>query len=62
MNTETTLPKDPVMLLSIINMKLRDQFTELDQLCEYYNVSREHLTKRISLVGYSYDQNLNQFR
>ncbi|MDE6446805.1 MAG: DUF4250 domain-containing protein, partial [Muribaculaceae bacterium] len=28
-----TLPKDPAMLYSIINMKLRDQYTDLNDLC-----------------------------
>ena len=28
------LPNDPVMLLSVINLKLRDYYPTLDQLCE----------------------------
>ena len=28
------LPKDPVMLLSVVNTKLRDYYTSLDALCE----------------------------
>ena len=28
-----TLPKDPIMLLSTVNMKLRDFYDSLDELC-----------------------------
>ena len=28
------LPKDPVMLLSVINTELRDKYPSLDALCE----------------------------
>ncbi|MGN0292339.1 MAG: DUF4250 domain-containing protein, partial [Lachnospiraceae bacterium] len=28
-----TLPKDPVMLLSFVNLKLRDEYPTLDDFC-----------------------------
>ena len=28
------LPQDPAMLLSYVNMKLRDQYASLDDLCD----------------------------
>ncbi len=34
------LPEDPVMLLSFVNMKLRDQYASLDELCDDLNVSQ----------------------
>ena len=37
------LPKDPVMLLSAINLKLRDYYKSLDELCEDLNISRDEL-------------------
>ena len=37
------LPKDPIMLLSMINMKLRDRYASLDALCEDMDVSREEI-------------------
>ena len=32
------LPKDPMMLFSVINMKLRDNYSSLDELCDDLNV------------------------
>ena len=32
------LPEEPVMLLSFVNMKLRDQYASLDDLCDDLNV------------------------
>ena len=29
-----TLPEDPMMLFSFINMKLRDNYSSLDELCD----------------------------
>ena len=35
------LPKDPMMLFSFINMKLRDCYSSLDELCDDMNVNKE---------------------
>ena len=32
------IPKDPVMLLSYVNLKLRDFYSSLDALCERYGI------------------------
>ena len=55
------LPKDPIMLLSMINMKLRDQYASLDALCEDMDVSREEIVRTLAEVGYEYDENQNRF-
>ena len=55
------LPNDPVMLLGVINMKLRDQYTDLDALCEGMNVEKEFLINKFSTIDYSYDEECNQF-
>lgn len=34
------LPKDPMMLFSVINMKLRDNYSSLDELCDDLNVEK----------------------
>ncbi len=34
------LPKDPVLLLSVVNMKLRDEYGSLDELCAALNEER----------------------
>ena len=55
------LPKDPIMLLSMINMKLRDRYASLDALCEDMDVSTEDIESALSAVGYTYDEKQNRF-
>ncbi len=55
------LPKDPIMLLSTVNMKLRDSYASLDALCEDMDVSREELVRLLLDVGYAYDEQRNRF-
>lgn len=55
------LPNDPVILLSVINTKLRDYYSSLDALCEDLNVDKEELTKKLSRIGYIYKPERNQF-
>ncbi len=55
------LPRDPVMLLSAVNMKLRDQYASLDALCEDMDVSREEIERTIAEAGYAYDETANRF-
>lgn len=56
------LPKDKFMLLSVINMKLRDQYDSLDALCEDMDVDKAKLTADLAEIGYVYDQTLNSFK
>ena len=39
------LPNDPVMLMSVINLKLRDFYSNLDALCEDMNVDKVNFQK-----------------
>ena len=56
-----TLPKDPVMLLSLINTKLRDYNSSLDDLCKEYDLNKESITEKLSMIDYHYDEERNQF-
>ena len=58
----SALPKDPFMLYSMVNMKLRDQYPSLDELCAAEDIDRAELEKRLSEAGYDYDASVNQFR
>ena len=58
---ENMIPKDPIMLLSFVNMKLRDFYSDLDVLCDELDVSREGITNPLEAAGYRYDQERNQF-
>lgn len=55
------LPSDPIMLLSVVNMKLRDRYASLDALCDDLDVSREEIVNRLAEVGYAYSKERNQF-
>lgn len=56
-----TLPKDPVMLLSLINTKLRDYNSSLDDFCKEYNLDKEYITEKLSMIDYHYDEFKNKF-
>lgn len=56
------LPEDPVMLMSVINMKLRDFYPTLDALCDDMGIDRAHLTATLAAAGFDYLPAANQFR
>ena len=55
------LPLDPMMLLSVINMKLRDFYPTLDMLCDDMNIDRTELEKKLNEAGFEYNEDLNKF-
>lgn len=55
------LPKDPVMLLSVINLKLRDYYKDLDALCEDLSVEKDAIIRRLEEINYHYNAEKNQF-
>lgn len=58
----TELPRDPFMLLSAVNMKLRDEFDSLDELCASLDIDRADLERRLADAGFTYLPAANQFR
>ena len=52
------IPQDPVMLLSFINLKLRDFYGSLKQLCD---VKEQEITDKLAAIDYHYDEERNQF-
>ncbi len=55
------IPKDPVMLLSFINLKLRDFYSSLDALCDDLDVDAVEITDSLAGIDYHYDAQRNQF-
>ena len=55
------IPKDPVMLLSFINLKLRDYYTNLETLCDDLDIDRVEIEDKLSKIDYHYDKEKNQF-
>ncbi len=56
------IPSDPFMLLSFINMKLRDEFDDFDSLCDSLELDPEEIKKKLSDIGYQYNAQINQFK
>lgn len=56
------LPQDPIMLLSVINTKLRDEYPDMDELCASLDIHRKQLEKKLEDAGFKYDKTINQFR
>ncbi len=56
-----SLPNDPLILVSVVNTKLRDYYPNLDALCEDLGEERMELEVKLSSVGYFYDELQNQF-
>ena len=55
------IPTDPAILLSFINLKLRDFYPDLEELCASEDISWETLEKTLAAIGYQYDPERNQF-
>lgn len=56
------MPKDPFMLLSWVNMKLRDRYESLEALCDDLQVDKEQLVATLQGAGFDYMPEINQFR
>ena len=56
------IPKDPFILYSWINLKLRDFYPSLDALCEDLDIDKEEILTKLAAVGFDYDINQNRFR
>ncbi|WP_303634303.1 DUF4250 domain-containing protein, partial [uncultured Muribaculum sp.] len=49
------LPQDPAMLFSFINMKLRDEYPSLDELCASLDIDRKLLEEKLNAAGWEYN-------
>lgn len=57
-----TLPSDPIMLMSVINTRLRDNYDSLDSLCDDLQIDRSQLESTLADAGFTYMPDINQFR
>lgn len=55
------IPKDPVMLLSFVNLKLRDYYTSLENMCDDLDVGETEIVEKLATIDYHYDREKNQF-
>ena len=55
------LPNDAMMLLSVVNTKLRDFYRNLDEMCEDMDVDKDWIIKKLGDIDYEYNEELNRF-
>ncbi|MBE6293107.1 MAG: DUF4250 domain-containing protein [Bacteroidaceae bacterium] len=57
----TNIPNDPMMLYSYINMKLRDEYASLDELCASMGIEQGWLLEKLASAGFEYSAENNRF-
>lgn len=55
------MPNDPMMLLSTVNMYLRDRYSSLDELCGDLDIDRSELEEKLKSAGFEYSEENNKF-
>ncbi len=55
------IPSDPIMLMSYLNTKLRDEYDSLEELCAALDVEREDIEQTLAAAGFCYDAARNKF-
>lgn len=55
------LVMDVNIVYSMLNMKLRDRYSSLDDLCDDEDIDMEELLDGLKAKGLEYDENKNQF-
>ena len=61
MSPFSQVSEDPVMLLSFINLKLRDYYGSLEQLCDDLDVNEHEIRDKLASIDYHYNEERNQF-
>lgn len=49
------------MLLSFVNLKLRDYYDSLDKMCDDLGVDKEEIINKLAGIDYEYDPGQNAF-
>lgn len=57
----SNIPEDAVMLYSFVNMKLRDEYSSLDELCSSLGIERAWLEEKLASAGFEYNAENNKF-
>ena len=57
------LPKDPAILVSTVNMLLRDEeYETLESLCDAFSTDSDEMKERLLKEGLVYSEQQKQFR
>ena len=57
----SSIPQDPVMLLSYVNTQLRDNYPSLNELCSSLDIDQDALQEKLKMIDYVYDAERNAF-
>ena len=55
------IPTNPDMLVSFINMKLRDEYDSLEALCEDLDINIDELLQNLRNAGFEYNPQTMRF-
>ena len=58
----SSIPKDPVMLMSYLNTQLRDNYASLEELCRSLDLDQAEVEKKLAQIDYNYEAEANQFK
>lgn len=56
-----SLPKDPMMLLSFVNTRLRDDGITLEDFAKEFQIDKDIIEKELDKIGYTYNNDLRKF-
>ena len=59
--SDMKIPSDPAMLLSFINLKLRDFYPSLEALCDDLGCDKDEICRKLRMIDYEYDMQENRF-
>lgn len=62
MSLEKFASMDPYILLSAVNMQLRDEYSSLEELCKVHDISQDELVNKLKAAGFEYVKEINQFK
>ncbi|HHF2937834.1 TPA: DUF4250 domain-containing protein [Vibrio diabolicus] len=62
MSLESFETMDTFILLSMVNMKIRDEFGDLDSLVKFYDIDKAKLVNKLAAAGFEYLDDAKQFR
>ncbi len=55
------IPTQPEMAVSLLNMKLRDEYQSLEELCEDMDINIDELCQKLRNAGYEYNAACKRF-
>lgn len=55
------IPQDPMILFGYINMKLRNDYSSLEELCDDLEINKSDLIEKLASVGFEYNEEHKKF-